>query len=658
MRCFLPFIALASSLSGCSDDWVPAPLAAPGQVEALYGVAAETQLTPYPSNRYTVADTTTATGLRVHIGPDNTSDLLVSGYGTTIDQLNTMDGFSTCGGVAVGFSGPIDIRGIVTDEEADPPITDPVRDASDYKAADAPFVLVNVDPSSPERGEAVGLVPRWWAQPKDSYYLIDEFTIVAQPARPLAPGTRYVFAVTRGLKAASGGPVVRSRETEALLGGSPGDAYAEEVHAALDELEVSLGVRRDDVALATVFTTATVHADVVEMAKAARAAPPPGLASPWEVETPMADDARIRFKAAFETPEYRRPAPDGKWIIENGRPVAQATVPLEVFLAFSNGARSGPRPVVIFGHGLGGDKDGGWGTAERLSELDAAVFSIDSPEHGSRSSDPDNPLTATFGFFGVDAETQVFDIGRARDNFRQMASDQLELVRFIRTLGGLDLLPAGAPDGTPDLDVSRILYIGHSFGSVQGPTIFALAPEITQAVWNVGGDGLMALLRDSGTFGILVNGIKPPGTPDGALARFFAATQAIVDPGEPLNYARFGTEVALPGVTGWAPRDILLQEVINDSIVPNSSSEALARAAGLAQIDPIVPISGVSSAPAPVTGNLPSGATGAISQFDVVNGDELATHGELIFSPEARAQYVEFFRTGLAAPHATIISPY
>src|SRR5690606_19465720 len=113
---------------------------------------------------------------------------------------------------------------------------------------------------------------------------------------------------------------------------------------------------------------------------------------------------------------------------------------------------------------------------------------------------------------------------------RQMASDQLELVRLIESLGTLDLLPVGAPDGVPDLDTSRILYIGHSFGSVQGPTIMALAPEIKQAVWNVGGDGLMKLLRDSGTFGLLVNSFRPPMTPDGALGRFFAVTQAIVDP--------------------------------------------------------------------------------------------------------------------------------
>ncbi len=40
----------------------------------------------------------------------------------------------------------------------------------------------------------------------------------------------------------------------------------------------------------------------------------------------------------------------------------------------------------------------------------------------------------------------------------------------------------------------------------------------------------------------------PAGTADGALGRFFAMTQAIVDPGDPLNYARYGTLEALPGV--------------------------------------------------------------------------------------------------------------
>ncbi len=654
-------VVLSGPALGCGDAEPIKPVDAPEPpgVEVLYGPAAETNLVPYPSDRYTVADPATATGRRVALGPGATADPLVLGYPVTVEELNAMDGFSTTGGVAVSFAAPIDIHGLVTDPDADPPVIDPARDASEYTTKGSPLVLVDVDPASPERGRAVGLVPRWWAQEADGYYPTDEFTLVAQPAEPLRPATRYLFAVTAELHGHDGRSVSRSAAMDELLTAPPADDYAAEVAAGLDELEASLGIARDEVRLATAFTTASVREGVVAMAEVARAAPTPPLSQPWEVETPTEADGRVRFRAVFDTPEYRRPMPDGKWEMVDGKPVVQKTVGLELFLAFSDGTHSGPRPIVVFAHGLGGDKDGCWGTAERLAPIDAAVIAIDSPEHGSRSADPDqNPITASFSFFGIDEATQSFDIGRARDNFRQMASDQLELVRLIDSLGSLDLLPVGAPDGVPDLDVSRILYIGHSFGSVQGPTIFAIAPEITQAVWNVGGDGLTTLLRDSGTFGVLVNALKPPGTADGALARFFAVTQAIVDPGDPLNFARFGTQEALAGVPGWKPRDVLLQEVIDDNIVPNSTSEALARATGLVLVDPKRPISGLPTAPAPVTGNLASGATGAIAQFDTMDGGMTANHGGLIFSAEARAQYVAFFASGLTAAHATVPPPY
>ncbi|MEO7330144.1 MAG: alpha/beta fold hydrolase, partial [Minicystis sp.] len=448
-------------------------------------------------------------------------------------------------------------------------------------------------------------------------------------------------------------------ESEKLISGTGETPYDKEVQAALDELTTSIGVARSDVVLATAFTTASILDETLAYAARARSQPVPAQLEPWTVETPVMDpDKRVRFRGVYEAPEYRRPLPNGKWEIEGGLPKVQKKAGLEVFLSFADAGKSGPRPVVIFAHGLGGTKDGGWGTTERLAELGCAVFAIDSPEHGSRSDDPGNPVKGSFSFFGVDPATQSFDMGRARDNFRQMTSDQLELVRFISSLGTLDLLPVGAPDGVPDLDVSRVLYIGHSFGSVQGPAIFALAPEIRQAVWNVGGDGLTTLIRDSGTFSLLVNALRPPGTPDGAIGRFFAVTQAIIDPGDPLNYARFGARVAPPGVSGWTPRDMLLQEVIDDSIVPNSTSEALARAAGLTLMDPIRPISGLGTGSSPMTGNLPGGATGVTSQFDLIEGGMLAVHGELIFSPEARNQYLSFFKSGLASGHATAIGPY
>jgi hypothetical protein len=240
-----------------------------------------------------------------------------------------------------------------------------------------------------------------------------------------------------------------------------------------------------------------------------------------------------------------------------------------------------------------------------------------------------------------------------------MAADQLQLVRLIETLSTLDVLPIGAPDGVPDLDTSRIFYIGQSFGSVLASTTLAVAPEIKAACLNVGGDGLLSILRESGTFRLLLKGLLPSNLTDGDQARFIAASQAIVDPGDPLNFAPFVSLRAGPGVSGWAPRHLLLQEVSGDLVVPNLSSELLARGLGLAQETPLVEaIGGIPQLPAPISGNLGGDTTAVFSQFDRMNGGKTAEHGELIFSPEARSQYVRFFQGAAARQTPVVIDPY
>ena len=625
-------------------------------VVALYQPQGDNPVSAYPSDRFTIADKTTPTGLRVHIDTTATADPFVTQFPATVDQLNALDGFSTVGGAFANFSGPLDVRGIAIDKKADPPDTTPLRDASEYTKVGSPLYLIDTDPKSPEKGTLIGLIPKYWAQDKDPDFATAEYTLLAQPARPLRPGTRYLFVVTTALKGKNGLPVMRSPDTEKIFLST--GAYERSIVDGLAILKDKTGLDQGGVALATSFTTATPTSELFATAKRARTNQVPTLVEPWTIEKPLQSDGRVRFKGKIDVPEYRDPK-DGRWHFEAGVPKEYGRVSLEVFLTFADGNKTGPRPIVIYQHGLGGDKDGTWGTTERLADLGCAVIGIDAPEHGSRAAGGStDPYYWISGFLGVELAAKTFDVGKAADNFREMASDQLELVRFFGAQSKLDLLPVGAPDGVPDLDASRFLYIGHSFGSVQGATIFAIAPEITQAVWNVGGAGLTVLLRDSGLFSLVLNGVRPPGTTDGALGRFFAIIQAIVDPGDAANYARHAALEAPTGLTGWKARDVLIQESVPDGIVPNSSTEILARAAGLVNQNAIAKVSGMPGQSGPITGNLPDGATGVLAQFDKINGGQAASHGEVIFSPEAKKQYVSFFQSGLKSGHATVPPAY
>lgn len=644
MRSFVAGLGLLTVLGcGSGEDAPPAP-----PVEVIFGPLGTSRLSPFPSDRYTRPDPTTATGLRVTISAETTTDRLVTGYPKTVADLSMMDGFSTVGGVYVNFTGDVD------------PATF-TRPFDGYTGAGAPAALVDVDDKSPDRGKTVGLLPLYASTADGLFdYTSEDHTLLFQPARPLRPRTRYLFVLTNAVRTPKGAPVVASAETRALLSNA-GDPHAVAVRAALPTLEAATGIKRETIVLASHFTTATVHDELLAAATARRSAPPPVVTAPPAVEEESKTDNRVRFALKFEAPEYRTPKPGGRFVIEGGKPVVQSTVQLEALLAFSDKTKSGKRPVVIFGHGLGGDKGGVWGTAERLASLNVAVISIDAPEHGPRgTAKADDRLSPVFSFFGIDAQTrdESFVIARARDNFRQMALDQLEIVRLIKSFAALDLLPLGAPDGVPDLDPDQILYLGHSFGSVMGPTVAALAPEIRAACWNVGGAGLTTLLRDSPTFKFIIDAMKPAGTPPGDVIRFFAATQAIVDPGDAANWVRGVTLEAFPGVPDWKPRDVLLQEVFNDAIVPNSTSELLARAAGLTHQLPVrSTIPGLATAGGALTANLPSGATGVIAQFERGADGKLIDHGSLIFAPEGRAQYVAFFESALLG-RAVVPAPF
>jgi pimeloyl-ACP methyl ester carboxylesterase len=636
---------LALLLAACSSEPPPEEPAKPA-TRVMYGPQASSKLTPFPSDRYTRADESSPTGRRVLVSPETTGDAVFAQYPSLTDQLNEQDGFSVIGGITVHLSGPIDTA-----------LLD--RKIEDYVNESSPLMLIDVDPESPEQGRPRGLVLSYY--PDDAAEVDGESVLIAQPSTPLRPRTRYLFVVTDELKDENGAAVGPSDEMAALLAGETAGEYEQSVRDAILPL-TDHTFDLDRIVLATLFTTQSVHDETFAMAAALRASEMPSLDGEVVLDEVAGDvgDNRIAFRGRFTAPEWRSES-DGRWRVDDaGVPIVQSEASLEFLMVFSDREFSGPRPVVVFGHGLTSNKEVTWDVASWLADQGVVAIGIDAPGHGSRATDPNvNMFDVAFEFFAVDIESKSFDLMRGRDNFRQMSSDQLQLVRALSgPLGELDLLPLDAPDGVPDLDPDNIAYFGNSFGSVLGPTALALAPELKGGLLNVGGGGLTTLVLTSPVFGVVLPSLFHGGTTKGDIARIFSAGQSLYDPGDPLNYAAFVTLEAPPGQTDWLPRSVLVQEAMNDALVSNQSTSLLSRTMGLTHVAPLLgEIDGVPLAPAPFSGNLATGATGAVFQFDTVDG-AAATHGSVVISTEGKAQYGAFFAALFADEDAVVIDPF
>jgi dienelactone hydrolase len=127
----------------------------------------------------------------------------------------------------------------------------------------------------------------------------------------------------------------------------------------------------------------------------------------------------------------------------------------------------GPAPLVLLQHGANGSKSADYLEATGLPwvERGAAVASIDFPLHGER-------LDAKLALATLEG-----DAGGLRTTFVRQAV--VDLRRVLDALVGL-----------PELDASRIGYVGFSMGSMLGAAFCAVDPRPRAAVFALGGAGL------------------------------------------------------------------------------------------------------------------------------------------------------------------------
>lgn len=486
-----------------------------------------------------------------------------------------MHGFSANGAIYVRFDGLIDLKRLPATEQS--------------AAPGSPVWIVDVGGDPSTRGSRVPFEWRWHGQDLSVYEPDNLLAVRPVFGFPLAEGHTYALVVQRDLRDADG----------ALLAASPGVREALTGDAA-DPLAAALGPLRAwcdegalnpyEVAVATVFTVDRFSDEMVAAREVAQGIPAPVAK---DVHQTGAKNGYTLYEGTYEGPNFQHgekpyETEGGGFVIDaDGRPVIDHMEPIRFALSVPDGpAPQGGWPVVLFGHGTGGNyKDflGGSGApAKVLAARGLAVLGIDQPLHGTRWDGNKAQLDfLSFNFLNLDA---------GRSGFRQSAADFFTLTRLVREAVVVPGTATG--DGQPVLfDPDRVYYFGHSHGGLAGAMIVAVEPNLRGAVLSGSGGGLaltIMLRKDPYDLLTLVRTMLGA-TPD-ELTTFHPAitlVQTLVDVTDPINYAPFYVSGRLRGGT---PMDLLVTEGQDDAATPSITTEAMAAAAGLPVMAPPVHI--------------------------------------------------------------------
>lgn len=617
-------VLMLALLAGCEsgESTGPAPIVfQPGPEPAGTGFVAlyapPVDVGPYPMDLYNPTGTKLAVPVKI------TSPLA--------EALNTLDGFSTTAAISAPFNAPIDPASVV-----------PFNPLSMTPAQASLFVLnaTNGTPLVPDVDYAVRISTAAGA---------DGSVLEIVPLKPLAPRTRYAFLLTNGIRStagvAAGADTVFRAVRDAHLAGQtsvPGTPALTPLFPAIAPLITGattlLGLPGDSVIVAWTVLTQSISdvLDVIEATATPRNAALvsagittadlglglPGLASIYTgyIEVPYYGDpanplTSFWVNSDLVPPNVTNPAPIPR--------VPAERIPLLATLPATGTQPPGGWPVVIFQHGITLNRTVMLAVADAFAQAGFAVVAIDLPLHGVTSATspfyqgPGSPFgdnerhfnldnVGATGVFAPDGQVdngwQILNVGNplnARDHIRQAVSDTIHLTR---TLPMLDF-PDG--DADPDLDGSRIHFVGVSLGSIISGVFLGLNTEVSTATLSSPAGPWTAILTDPEAidFGAPIrNALSAQGLPPGTVGfdNFVRDLQTVIDPVDPVNYA---TDAA-------ANHPLHVLEVLGDTAVPNGPTDHIASLWGLPSVSATVAVT-----PPATTSGIVRFTSGAHSSF-------------------------------------------
>jgi len=603
-RLAVALLAAGFLLAGCSgsgsDDIGPTdPTSGNGDPGGSTGVgefhpnfAPLSGVLPYPTDLYFAGST------------DGTLNSPVTPFLPNAATINALDGFSTNASATVRFSAPIDAATI----------------------SPASVIVLEVDVDNATKATVGVRRPLVYGTDFTARVAttIDSggSTLEIVPLKPLTPSTGatnvgYLVYLTSGLADTSGNPATPDQVyldikdaqpscaaiTNTTLNGvclltgahlQIADAIALPRAAIVLSWSFSTQATEDTMGYAALLTppaTIGVQATGLNLQQLNPALPPIADIYVGQLAITYYLDPAAPLTGTWEAAPGGPGVPSTNLTRFNPVPVPKAeNFPIPVFVTVPNVASGQAKPVdgwpvVIFQHGLQGNRAQSAAVAGAYASQGFVVVAIDIPLHGI--TDPANPLyqsgaERTFDLDLVDNSTgaaspdgvidpsgsyiiNLSSLLTSRDNLRQAALDIVQLVGALPTLD-LD------NDTVADLDPARIHYSSLSLGGIVGTVANAMPIPTVSAYLNAPGGGLANLLRDSQALGPTINaGLAARGVQAGTTLyeQFFRDAQTAVDAGDPLNYIDNAV----------AARPVLMTQVLNDTVVPNSATQRLINAA-------------------------------------------------------------------------------
>ena len=605
---------------------------------------------PFPSMVFMREAADSSTGYRLDVAGQVTTylDPVLEAAGLFLTDMLKMDGFGTT--TPVWFHADT------------PPNTFFLNATGAPYRGDTVLCAVLEDENHPDHG-------RLW--PLDVSYLPDVQLIQVLPHLPFAENTTYMCIIQDNLCTELCDCYEQPDHLKYVMA-----PMADPTHPEYELLEVyrknmrdyfqeffdQYGISRERIISATVFRTQWVSHDLLsireQLVDAAMAMPPeinawrridsthPAVDSVWETTYDTID---WRHSGTFEVDKNGDPLP------------AQETpITLRLTLPKETAAHGPPYPVVLFGHGLMGDRTRCAPIYQTLAANGFATVAIDWVFHGDRA-----PLLGLLPDYlklvgQFVAFTPVLSPQRMRDNYRQGVADMMWLKYVVQEFNRLDLAPAGSDgDGVPDLETETIMFAGISMGSAHGTILAALEPEIdTFCLMSGAANWRTSILGDDNIDGFMVWMIAVVleffdeifhFENESDVALFYQLQMAVGEAGDPYSYARHVLDNRLTERTRQV--DLLHMMPAADNITGALGEAELARSIGTTLLRPFVwRIDEVQIDDTPFIGP-------ATFQYDTDNHVFMRQPDAEYFA-EGHHQMGKFFKTAYQEGRAVVVNPF